>query len=138
MPQYTFVKIGYGTTLDKKNVINLGHVPEDHMPYLYNACDILVHTSAYEGFGLPVLEAMSCGCPVVCSNSTSLPEIVGNSGVLIDTFDVAGYCDAIELLLNNSHLYDYKMQKGLEQALKFTWEQTTLKTLGVYEKCIDL
>jgi len=138
MPQYTFVKIGYGTTLDKKNVINLGYVPEDHMPYLYNACDILLHPSAYEGFGLPVLEAMSCGCPVICSNSTALPELVGNAGILIDTFDVAGYCDAIELLLSNSHSHNYKMQKGLEQALNFTWEQTVSKTFEVYEKCIDL
>ncbi len=78
------LKVGYGDMLQGEGIINLGWVREEDMPSLYNAADIFLHTAEYEGFGLPVLEAMACGVPVVASNSASLPEIVGNCGELVD------------------------------------------------------
>ena len=136
-PDYQFVKIGYGSTIEKENVINLGHVYDFEMPYLYSACDVFLHTSDYEGFGLPVLEAMACGCPVVCSNATSLPEVVGKGGILVNTMDVAGYCNAIDTLLSDQSTYFKTKINGLIQSSKFTWKKTAEQTLEVYKKCLN-
>lgn len=137
MPEYKFIKIGYGTTIEKENVLNIGHAPEIEMPYLYSACDLFLHTSEYEGFGLPVLEAMSCGCPVVCSNATSLPEVVENCGILVNTMDVEGYCNAIDTLLFSKNTSKCWEKKGIEQASKFTWDRTAKQTLEVYKSCLN-
>lgn len=136
MPQYKFVKIGYGTTIEADNVINLGFVPESEMPYLYSACDVFLHTSEYEGFGLPVLEAMACGCPVVSSNASSLPEVVGSGGILVDTMDVEAYCDAIYGITSSISAHDAIREAGLIQADTFTWEKTAEQTLEVYKSCL--
>jgi len=135
--EYQFVKIGYETTIKKDNVINLGYVHENDMPYLYSACDVFVHTSAYEGFGFPVLEAMACGCPVVSSNATSLPEVIGNGGVLVNTMSVPEYCNAIDRLLSHEIEYNRIKNNGIKQASKFTWERTAKLTLEVYHKCLN-
>lgn len=137
LSNYKFVKIGYGTSIKKDNVINLGFVPESIMPYLYSACDIFLHTSEYEGFGLPVLEAMSCGCPVVCSNATSLPGVVKNGGILVNTMDVVGYCDRIDTLLSNESEHTTMKELGIIQSKKFTWEQTAKQTYEVYKQCLN-
>lgn len=136
LPQYTFLKMGYGDNLYKNNIINLGIVSEVDMPYVYSACDLFVHTSEYEGFGLPVLEAMACGCPVVSSNATSLPEVVGNEGILVDTKDVVGYCDAIDTLMNDSNRHMDIKQRGIERSKKFTWQKTADMTYEVYKQCL--
>lgn len=132
-----FVKVGYNTSIKKKNVINLGWVPESKMPYLYSACDVFLHTSEYEGFGLPVLEAMACGCPVVSSNATSLPEVVGDAGILVNTYDVDEYCNHILEILNNAHTNNILSKKGLDASTKFTWENTTQKTMDVYQHVLE-
>lgn len=137
LPEYEFVKMGYGTTIEKNNVINLGHVPEIEIPYVYSACDVFLHTSAYEGFGLPVLEAMACGCPVVSSNSTSLPEVVNNGGILVNTNDVEGYIEAIHTILSHETVGAMWKENGLKQSSKFTWQQTAELTMGVYQKCLN-
>lgn len=137
LPEYEFVKIGYGTTIQNENILNLGFVPEIEMPYLYSACDLFLHTSEYEGFGLPVLEAMSCGCPVVSSNGASLPEVVGNGGVLVSSNDVDMYCDVIDTLLSSKNTLKLWTKNGTEQASKFTWDRTAEQTLEVYKKCLN-
>lgn len=134
-PDYIFVKIGYGSSIERENVINLGYVSDFEMPYLYSACDVFLHTSEYEGFGLPVLEAMACGCPVVCSNATSLPEVVENGGILVNTMDVVAYCDAIDTILSSQHMYEKIKDAGFSQAAKFTWNKTVELTMEVYHKC---
>lgn len=137
LPNYQFVKIGYGSTIDRENVINLGYISDMDMPYLYSACDVFLHTSEYEGFGLPVLEAMACGCPVVCSNASSLPEVAGNGGILVNTMDVAGYCNAIDTLLSDQNKHFEIKINGLIQSSKFTWKKTAEQTIEVYKKCLN-
>jgi len=83
-PDVKLIKIGYGDILHGDGIINLGWVREEDMPALYNTADVFLHTAEYEGFGLPVLEAMACGIPVVVSKKASLPEIVGDSDSLVD------------------------------------------------------
>lgn len=134
---YKFVKVGYGEILDNPNVINLGYIPEEDMPTLYNACDLFLHTSLYEGFGLPVLEAMKCGCPVVSSDACSLPEIVGNAGILVraDREDSKYFFMSIICMLLEKEEFrlDY-IKRGLARASEFTWEETARKTLEIYKK----
>lgn len=136
LPHYTFLKMGYGDNLYKDNVVNLGIVSEVDMPYVYSACDMFVHTSEYEGFGLPVLEAMACGCPVVSSNATSLPEVVGDGGILVNTKDVNSYCHAIDMLMSNSEKYNEIKQRGIERSKIFTWQKTADMTYEVYKQCL--
>ncbi len=127
--EYQFIKVGYGEG-------DLGYVPEIQMPYLYNACDLFLHTSLYEGFGLPVLEAMACGCPIVSSNAASLPEVVKNAGFLIhpNAYNFKMFIDTIRELLSNDSLYNSKRKKGIENAKEFTWERTAKETIKVYER----
>jgi len=100
--------------------------------YSNAACFVL--PSLYEGFGLPALEAMACGCPVITSNTTSLPEVVGDAGILVDPYNIQGLADALKLVLTNSGFRQEMVEKGLAQAKKFTWEKTAQETLKVYEK----
>jgi glycosyltransferase involved in cell wall biosynthesis len=111
----------------------LGFVPEDDLAHIYNLATLYCQPSYAEGFGLPVLEAMSCGTPVVCSNSHSLPEIAENA---VNYFNPENQLDLTSKLadvLNNSHLQKQLSQKGLLQSTKFTWDQTAKNTLQAYK-----
>lgn len=112
----------------------VGYVPEHELPYFYNSADVFVFPSLYEGFGLPPLEAMACGTPVVTSNTSSLPEVVGNAGIMVDPLDVDGFAEAIIKVLDNENLRNTLIQRGLERAREFTWERTAKETLEVYKK----
>ena len=139
MDDYKFIKIGYGEILNNSKVINLGYVDEIDMPYLYNACDLYLQTSLYEG-GLPVLEAMGCGCPVVSSNSASLPEIIGDSGILLDAdkFDSKfEFVENIHDVLEHDNLRKTLIENGLKQAKEFTWERTAKETIDVYNELME-
>ncbi len=107
------------------------------LPYLYCAADSLILPSWYEGFGLPLLESMACGCPVIASNTTSIPEIVGKAGILLNPTDCDAFAVAIENLLANSDLQADLMQRGLEQSEKFSWTMTAKKTLEVYRDVLS-
>jgi glycosyltransferase involved in cell wall biosynthesis len=132
--EYQFVKIGYGDTLNDPKVINLGYIEESYMPILYNACDLLLHTSLLEGFGLPILEAQACGCPVVCSNSSSLPEIVKDGGFLVNNREE--YIEHIRFIFNNSSVNNYMRKKGIENAKTYTWKRTANETINTYKELI--
>lgn len=122
-------------TLDlKEKIIFTDFVPVPHLPYLYNAADLFVYPSLYEGFGLPPLEAMSCGTPVIASNLTSIPEVTGEAALLINPNDDISLASAIEKVLNNPEKLEQMSIHGLKQASKFTWESCARETLGVYEK----
>jgi glycosyltransferase involved in cell wall biosynthesis len=113
-------------------VLFLGWVPEKDKPALYIGATLFVYPSLYEGFGLPVLEAMSCGTAVITSHATSLPEIVGNAAVLFDPHDVEGLADAITTLLQDPDRREDLAAKGLERARSFSWEKTIAQTIEVY------
>lgn len=100
----------------------LGYVPDEDLPLLYSAAVMYVYPSIAEGFGLTVLEAMACGCPVVCSNVDSLPEVAGEACILLPPNDVAGFADAIYRVWTDETLAQTMREKGLAQAQRFSWE----------------
>jgi len=125
------IKAGYSEKLEGEGIINMGWIDEKDMPKLYNSADVYLHTSEYEGFGLPILEAMACGVPVVASNKASIPEIVGNAGILIDLDDncVKEFAESILKTLDRNINMD---KRALERSMEFSWERTTKETLEVY------
>lgn len=115
-----------------------GFVDETLLPVLYNACDTFVYPSLYEGFGLPPLEAMSCGTPVITSNISSIPEVVGDGGILIDPFNIESLMNSLENLLNNETLRSSLSVKALKRASNFSWEKTSEKTIEAYKSILDI
>lgn len=122
------------TTGVKDSIVLTGYVPEADLPALYSAALCFVYPSYFEGFGLPPLEAMQCGTPVVVGNATSLPEVVGDAGLKVDPFDVSAITAGIGDLINNSKLREELRIKGLERAAMFDWRDTARQTLKVYEQ----
>ena len=116
----------------EESVRFVGFVPEHEMPLWYNAADLFVYPSEYEGFGLPALEALACGTPVVASNRSSLPEVVGDAGVLVDPTDTAAMADAMQRVLEDERLQAHLSAAGPEQARPFTWRRMAEETLDVY------
>lgn len=121
-----------------KSIILTGYVPERDLPALYSGAVCFVYPSYFEGFGLPPLEAMKCGTAVIVGNRTSLPEVVGDAGLLVDPFDVDGIAAAIERLITDSDFRSTLRVKGLERARLFDWRETARQTLAVYEKASGL
>ena len=115
-------------------IIVTGCIPDEAIRTLYHQAACLVYPSFYEGFGLPVLEAMACGCPVITSNVSSLPEVAGEAALLIDPYRIETITTALVSLLTNPDLSPSLIQKGLGQARRFTWEAAARKTLAVFEK----
>ena len=120
----------------KKDIIFTGYLLENYLPLFYNLADVFVYPSLYEGFGLPCLEAMSCGCPVVSSNISSIPEIVNGAGLLINPLDTEELAIAIHRVISNPKLREELKEKGLKQAKQFSWDNTAQKTLEVYKKVL--
>ena len=119
-------------------VIFTGFIPPNHMPIFYNSSLMLVYPSFYEGFGLPPIEAMACGTPVISSDLTSIPEIVENSTILINPSDVSEISNSIIEITNNSDFRNELIKKGLLQANKFNWHKTARETIKAYENTIKL
>ncbi|MBC7261777.1 MAG: glycosyltransferase family 4 protein, partial [Chloroflexi bacterium] len=110
----------------------LDRVPEEDLPLLYNAADVFVLPSLYEGFGLPALEAMSCGTPVVAAERASLPEVVGEGGVLVDPVDPRALAHVLASLLSDPECRAAASQAALQQAAQFSLERQAEETLNVY------
>ncbi len=125
-------------TVDRLNledrVVFLGRVPSADLVYLYNAARVLVHPSFYEGFGLTPLEAMSCGTPVIVSNTAALPEVVGDAGLLINPHDTEELAVSMWRVLTEEPLRQELVEKGLKRAASFSWLDAARKTLEVYHK----
>ncbi len=117
-------------------VIFTGYVPDEDLPALYSAADLFVFPSLYEGFGLPVLEAMACGLPVVCSSTSSLPEVAGDAALLVPPTDVRALTEAMERVLTDERLRARMRARGLERARRFSWEQAAQETLITYWKVL--
>ena len=110
----------------------LGFVDEGDLPALYRSAVLFAFPSLYEGFGLPVLEAMACGVPVVCSNASSLPEVAGEAGLLVDPLDTYGLAEAMRRVLEDSRLRREMNERGVAQAARFTWERAARQLLDVF------
>jgi len=121
----------------EQHVIFTGYVPEADLPALYSGADLFVFPSLYEGFGLPPLEAMACGTPVVCSNAASLPEVVGDAAITVDPYDVEGLAEAMQRVLTDTGLREELREKGLARAKRFTWERAAKETIAVYRKVLE-
>ncbi|MER3422187.1 MAG: glycosyltransferase family 1 protein [Nitrospiraceae bacterium] len=118
----------------EKDVRFLGYVPDEELPALMSGAELFVYPSLYEGFGLPPLEAMACGTPVVTSNVSSIPEVVGDAALMVDPYDVEGLAEAMQRALMDKDLREDMRIKGLARAKLFSWERTACETLKVYEE----
>ena len=116
-----------------KNIIRLGWIPQEDLAGIYNSATVYCQPSFYEGFGLPVLEAMACGCPVVAANTSSLPEICGRAAIMFDPYNIKSIVEGIKMALNQK---SDLMAKGLRQVENFNWEKVAQKTYEVYQKVV--
>jgi glycosyltransferase involved in cell wall biosynthesis len=114
----------------------VGYVPADALPWWYNAADLFVYPSLYEGFGLPPLEAMACGTAVISSTASSLPEVVGQAGLLIDPADAEALAKAMEQVLADREMRKEMRSSGLAQAQNFSWEKTARQTVESYRRAL--
>jgi glycosyltransferase involved in cell wall biosynthesis len=114
-------------------VVFPGYVPDENLPQLYSAAEAFVFPSLYEGFGLPPLEAMACGCPVVTTRAASLPEVCGDAAYYVDPYSVDGIAEGIRKVVTTPGLKKQLVQRGLEQAKRFTWAKTAGRVLEILE-----
>jgi len=122
-------------SLDVLNQIkSVGYISTDKMPYLYSASSLFLYPSLREGFGLPILEAMSCETPVITSNSSSMPEVAGNAAYLIDPENPDQIAEAMAIMLNDSLKRNEFIEKGKKNILRFSWEDSAKQTLKIYNK----
>jgi glycosyltransferase involved in cell wall biosynthesis len=120
-------RAGLGST-----VVFAGHVPADDVRALFSACSVFVFMSLYEGFGMPVLEAMTCGAPVICSNTSALPEVAGDAAVLVDPTSVEAIADAIITVIATRDIRESLCRRGPIRARSFTWERAARELLEIY------
>lgn len=120
----------------EEDVIFCGHIPREHLLCLYNAATLFAYPSLYEGFGLPILEAMACATPVMASNVSSMPEVCGEAALLVDPYDIEELASAIADIVSKPHLRQTLIKRGLEQVSKFSWKKTAEETLAVYAETI--
>ncbi len=120
----------------RRNVIFLGFVRESKLPYLYNRATLFVFPSLYEGFGLPPLEAMACGTPVICSNTSSLPEICEDAALFFDPLNEKELAKKILMLISDEKFRQELIKKGFKRVEKFSWRKCAKETLNLYQKCL--
>jgi glycosyltransferase involved in cell wall biosynthesis len=118
-------------------LIFTGYVPDEDLVALYNAADLFVYPSIFEGFGLPALEAMACGTPVITSNTSALPETVGDAALMVDPLDVEALAGVIATVLRDEDLRTRLRAQGIERAAAFSWEATARIILKVYQQVLQ-
>lgn len=118
----------------QKDVIFTGYVSESELAEIYNAVDLFVFPSLYEGFGMPPLEAMACGTPVITSNTSSLPEVVGDAAIVVDPYDANKLVEEMYQLLTDDGLKEEMIRKGLKRSKMFSWDKSARETLRVYKE----
>lgn len=117
----------------KESIIFTGYLEDSELPLLYAGCKIFIYLSLYEGFGLPVLEAMSCGVPVICSNTSCFPEVIGDLDVLVSPLDIKQIKEKIELLISNKDYYKTIAQESYKRAGHFSWEKSAQEYYNVFK-----
>jgi glycosyltransferase involved in cell wall biosynthesis len=118
-------------------IVLTGYVPDDDLAPLYSEATVFVYMSLYEGFGLPPLEAMQCGVPVITSNTSSLPEVVGDAGIMLDPQDIDGLCEAMHEVITNHELHTEMSKRSLLQAAHFSWNRCVEETITAYKNALD-
>ena len=118
----------------EKNVVIPGYVSSEEIVYLYANAKLFLYPSIYEGFGIPLLESMASGVPVITSNTSSLPEVIDDAGIAINPFNITEAREKIELLLKDKELYENLRNKGIERAKKFTWRNSAEVLLEIIKK----
>jgi glycosyltransferase involved in cell wall biosynthesis len=118
----------------RENVTSLGYVEDEDLPLLYGGARVFLYPSLHEGFGLPPLEAMACGTPVIAGRSGSLPEVLGDGALWVDPYDVDAIADGMTRLLTDEALRAELVARGFARARLFSWRTTAATTLGVYEE----
>lgn len=113
-----------------------GYIPAEELPLWYNSAELFVYPSVYEGFGLPVLEAMACGTPVIVSDASSLPEVAGSAGLCLPSQDVNAWTKALRMAASNASWRQQASTQGLEQATRFSWIETARQTVASYQKAL--
>jgi glycosyltransferase involved in cell wall biosynthesis len=124
------------TEADRRSFIKLGFVSNEDLVQLYNLATLSIMPSLYEGFGLPVLEAMACGCPVITSREGSLPEVAGDAAHYIDAYSQDSIAEGIKKVFFNKLIQDHLSKLGTERAASFSWKGTVLETVKVYERVV--
>ncbi len=119
-----------------KRIILTGYVPDEELAPLYSGAQVFAYMSLYEGFGLPPLEAMQCGTPVITSITSSLPEVVGDAGIMLDPHDLDGLCQALVRMTTDQELRDDLAQRALNRATLFSWERCVEETIVAYRKAL--
>ncbi len=120
-----------------RRIVLAGYVPDEELSALYSGATVFVYMSFYEGFGLPPLEAMQCGVPVITSNTSSLPEVVGDAGIMLDPQDSDGLCRAMYEVIINHELHAEMSKRSLFQASHFTWGRCVEETIAAYKKAVE-
>ncbi|MHB1391449.1 MAG: glycosyltransferase family 4 protein [Thermoleophilia bacterium] len=119
-----------------RDIILTDYVPDDDLPALYSGASMMVYPSLYEGFGLPPLESMACGTPVIVSDRASLPEVVGDAGIKVNPYDVDALAAAMASLALDEATRHWFSEAGIRQAQSFTWDRTARETAAVYENVL--
>jgi glycosyltransferase involved in cell wall biosynthesis len=120
----------------QEDVVVLGYLPQEDLPCLYNLARMMVFPSLYEGFGIPLVEAMACGCPIACSNVTSIPEVVGDAALTFDPYSVEEMAEKVWRVWNDDVLRQEMNLKGLGRVKRFSWDNMARQTIAVYEKTL--
>lgn len=123
---------------DDKNIIKLGFVDSDDLVAIYNMATVFVMPSLYEGFGLPILEAMDCGCPVITTKEGSLKEVAGNGAYFVDAYNQESIANGIKEVFTNNKLQEDLRKKGFENVKKYSWEKTATDTIACYRQVLKL
>lgn len=116
----------------------VGFLPWEELPLWYNSAEVFIYPSVFEGFGLPVLEAMACGTPVIVSDASSLPEVAGNAGMLVPPDDVMGWTEALRCAAADGEWRAEAQERSLREAARFSWEITARQTLESYRRALEI
>ena len=134
--KYAEVDVAIEETSSTRDIIFAGYVPQDELPLWYQAADLFVYPSLYEGFGMPPLDAMASGVPVITSNTSSLPEVVGDAAIKVAPDDQAAITEAIVRALTNKSLREQMIDRGIIQAQKFSWQRAATETTALYRSVL--
>lgn len=121
----------------RNDIVMPGYISEESLPVWYSAAEVFTYPSIYEGFGMPVVEAMACGCPVITTNSSSLPEAAGNAGIMVPAMDIEAWREAIHDLISSSRKREELASKGKIHAARFSWHTTARDTVSAYWKALE-
>jgi glycosyltransferase involved in cell wall biosynthesis len=118
--------------VEKENLKTCGYIKREDRPYIYNLASLFIYPSFFEGFGLPILEAMACGTPVIASSNSSIPEVAGNAAIFIDPNRPSEVAEAMRAVLTDEKLYAKMKERGLAQSQKFSWKKCALESMPAF------